>query len=179
MSLKMIVATGLDYEIGIDNKLLWYLPEDMKYFKEQTMNSFVIMGRSTFDSLNSTIGLKDRWNVVITNSPKDYVDLNSVGKNGYRLAFTDINESVLEVAKGKFKSSWIIGGSQIYEEFIDYVDEIHWTLVHKEFPEANKFLSKKTINIMETDFCFESKVKSCSDEKSNTHFTINILKRLK
>ena len=35
MSLKMIVATGLNFEIGVDNRLLWHLPEDMKYFKEQ------------------------------------------------------------------------------------------------------------------------------------------------
>ena len=74
---------------------------------------------------------------------------------------------------------WIIGGSQIYEQFIDYVDEIHWTQIEKSYPEANKFLTDKTIDVMETEFSFDSKVKSCYDEKSDTHFTINILKRIK
>ena len=52
MTIKMIVATGENFEIGVDNKLLWHLPEDMQYFKVQTEYCNVVMGNNTFDSLN-------------------------------------------------------------------------------------------------------------------------------
>ena len=179
MSLKMIVATGLNFEIGIDDELLWYLPEDMKYFKEKTLNSsFVIMGRKTFESLNSPFGLKGRYNMVLTNKDIPIDDRFKRFDSNTCLVYPTWENSVQDTALC-CKESWLIGGAQIYEQFIDHVDEIHWTIVHKHFPEADKFLSKKTINIMETEFSFDTKVKSCYDEKSDTHFTINVLKRIK
>lgn len=179
MSLKMIVATGLNFEIGVDNRLLWHLPEDMKYFKEQTLNSsFVIMGRKTFESLNSPFGLKGRYNMVLTNQEMSIKDRFNRLDTKTCLVYPVWENAVQDTAV-RCKESWLIGGSQIYEQFIDYVDEIHWTIVHKQFPEANKFLSNKTIKVMQTEFDFDRKVKRCYDEKSDTHFTISILKRIK
>lgn len=176
MSLKMIVATGSNFEIGVDNKLLWHLPEDMQYFKEQTEYCNVVMGNNTFESLNLKEGLKNRRNIVLTNKDLPINKRIRYQHNPrYSVYFTRQLSDVFEYEG----DTWITGGSQIYEEFIDYVDEIHWTIVHKQFPEADKFLSKKTINVMETEFCFDSKVKSCYDEKSDTYFTINLLKRVK
>lgn len=176
MNLKMIVATGSNFEIGVDNKLLWHLPEDMKYFKEQTEYFNVVMGNNTFESLNLKEGLKNRRNIVLTNKNLPVNKRIRYQHNPrYSVYFTRQPSDVFEYEG----YTWIIGGSKIYEEFIDYVDEIHWTIVHKQFPEADKFLSKKTINVMEAEFCFDRKVKSCYDEKSGTYFTINILKRIK
>lgn len=179
MSLKMIVATGLNFEIGIDDKLLWYLPEDMKYFKEQTLNSsFVIMGRKTFESLNSPFGLKDRYNVVLTNQEMPVENRFKRLDTKTCLIYPVWENSVQDTAIN-CRESWLIGGAQIYEQFINLVDEIHWTRVEKVYPEANKFLSDKTIDVMIKEFDKGTRIKQCYDEKSDTHFTINVLKRVK
>ena len=148
MSLKMIVATGLNFEIGIDDKLLWYLPEDMKYFKEKTLNSsFVIMGRKTFKSLNSPFGLKGRYNMVLTNKDMPIEDRFKRLDTNTCLIYPVWENAVQDTAVC-CEESWLIGGSQIYEQFINLVDEIHWTRVEKVYPEANRFLSDKTIEVM-------------------------------
>lgn len=179
MTIKMIVATGSNFEIGINNKLLWHLPEDMRYFKEQTKECVVIMGRNTFDSLNLPKGLSERKNVVITKNPDNSKHHPNLCSKEGSLIFTDINQLVLEFKNDNFKNVWVIGGSQIYEEFIDYVDEIHWTSIEKSYPEANKFLSNKVIDVMIKEFDNGVRVKNCYDEKSDTHFSINVLKRIK
>lgn len=178
MSLKMIVATGFNFEIGVDNKLLWYLPEDLKHFKEQTEHNFVVMGSNTFESLNMKSGLKNRINFVLTNKSIPVNKRTKVQYNPrYYAYFTNHMSDVFEY-QGEHEI-WIVGGSQIYEEFIDYVDEIHWTHVEKVYPEANKFLTDKTIDKMIKDFDKGTRFKRCYDEKSDTHFTINVLKRIK
>lgn len=174
MSLQMIVATGLNFEIGIDDKLLWYLPEDLIYFKEQTENKTVIMGHKTFESLPFSNGLPNRFNYVVNSSVYD---------SSNNCFFCQISDVVALINHNKNlkrqKDVWIIGGSSIYNQLIDYVDEIHWTRVEKVYSEANKFLSDKTIDVMIKAFDKGTRIKQCYDEKSDTHFTINVLKRVK
>ena len=49
--ITIVVAMGLDNEIGADNQLLWHLPKDLKYFKETTTDHPIIMGRKTYESI--------------------------------------------------------------------------------------------------------------------------------
>lgn len=175
MTIKMIVATGKNFEIGVDNKLLWHLPEDMKYFKEQTEYYNVAMGNNTFESLNSENGLTNRTNWVIT---KDVLKLYNLYNSKVKYTSAPAMQFILN-SLGKHETFWIIGGSQIYEAFIDFVDEIHWTHIEKVYPEANKLLSDKTIDVMIKEFDKGTRIKQCYDEKSDTHFTINVLKRIK
>lgn len=175
MSIKMIVATGFNFEIGVDNKLLWHLPEDMNYFKEQTEYFNVIMGNNTFTSLNLENGLSCRTNWVIT---KDVLMLYNLCNSKVKYTSIPAMQFILNYL-GKHETFWIIGGAQIYEEFIDFVDEIHWTHIEKVYPEANKFLTDKTIDVMIKEFDKGTRIKKCYDEKSDTHFTINVLKRIK
>ena len=46
-----IVARGMNGEIGANNKLLWNIPEDLRFFKESTIGHVVLMGRNTIESL--------------------------------------------------------------------------------------------------------------------------------
>ena len=46
-----IVATGYNGEIGFDNKLLWHIPEDLRFFKENSLGHVVLMGRKSYESL--------------------------------------------------------------------------------------------------------------------------------
>ena len=50
-NVTMIAAVGQNRELGKDNKLLWNLPEDLQFFKQQTMGKPIVMGKKTLDSL--------------------------------------------------------------------------------------------------------------------------------
>src|SRR4249919_3187582 len=65
MIISLLVAAAENNVIGKDNKLLWHLPNDLKYFKNTTWGMPVIMGRKTFESLHSK-ALNGRVNIIIT-----------------------------------------------------------------------------------------------------------------
>ena len=64
MNLSIIACVGKNLELGKNNNLIFHIKEDMKYFKDVTLNHIVVMGRKTYESLPGL--LKDRKNVVIT-----------------------------------------------------------------------------------------------------------------
>lgn len=69
--MHLIVAVDKNWAIGKNNKLMWSIPADMKYFRETTKGNIVIMGRKTLESFPQSQPLKNRVNIVITNN-KDY-----------------------------------------------------------------------------------------------------------
>mgnify|MGYP003430593614 FL=1 len=71
-NITMIAAVGKNLELGKDNKLLWHLPEDLKFFKEQTMGKPIIMGKKTLDSL--PILLPGRLHLVLTHQQLEETD---------------------------------------------------------------------------------------------------------
>lgn len=114
MGKVIIIAAGYQCKngklgIGMDDKLPWSVPEDLKFFKEKTKGNIVVMGRKTYGSVGY---LKDRLNIVLT---KD-------------LTFTDSNVSVYtdithlltftDKQRQSDKDVYIIGGSEIYSLFI-------------------------------------------------------------
>ena len=62
--LILIAALGKNGELGKNNDLIWHIKEDMKFFKEKTINHHVLMGKNTFLSLPSM--LKNRTHIVLT-----------------------------------------------------------------------------------------------------------------
>ena len=150
MKISIIVAMDEDGAIGKNDALPWRLKRDMERFRKLTegdgFNS-VIMGRKTWDSLPETFRpLPDRVNIVMSRdtewSDEGAINALYVGR-AIEIAFAEGSEEC-----------WIIGGSQIYEIFLDRVDEIHLTEVHTtgsgdvKFPEWNK--SEWTQEIIET-----------------------------
>ena len=102
--------------IGNQNHLPWHIPEDLKLFKDLTINNTVIMGRKTFESLpNEFKPLPNRNNIVITSKPikQDGVDI-----------YKDIDQAI-EKAKSYNKEIFIIGGSSIYKEFLPKTTHLH------------------------------------------------------
>src|SRR5690349_6122588 len=65
MILSIVVAASENNAIGKDNKLLWHLPNDLKFFKNVTWAMPVVMGRKSFESLGSK-PLNGRYNIIIT-----------------------------------------------------------------------------------------------------------------
>lgn len=122
--LNIIVAKAENNVIGKDNKLLWYIPEDLKHFKRLTDEYTLIMGRKTFESLPGI--LPDRHHIVITRDTKYKVDDERV---------TVVN-SVIEAItayKNRVGEVFVIGGGEIYKEFMPYVNRLYVTEVHKKF----------------------------------------------
>lgn len=129
MSLSIIVAASDNDAIGKDNKLLWRLKKDMKFFKETTMGCPVIMGRKTFESLGRP--LPGRLNVVVSRSRPSVPE-------GV-LVYETIEEAIARAkAEGK-REQFIIGGGEIYKSTISLVDSIYMTRVHANINEADTF----------------------------------------
>src|ERR1700754_36180 len=123
MIISLIVAASSNNVIGKDNKLLWHLPNDMKFFKNTTWGMPVVMGRKTFDALAGE-PLPGRFNFVITRS-KDWdphnpkVKVVSHLETGLRLA-----------AESDCKEVFVIGGGQIYTASMPLADKIYISRVH-------------------------------------------------
>lgn len=66
--MKAILAVNQNNIIGDNNDLLWWIPEDMLWFKEKTLGKTVLMGRKTFESLKMPEGLPNRTNYVLTSN---------------------------------------------------------------------------------------------------------------
>lgn len=123
--ISIIVAVSKNGVIGGENKLLWYLPEDLKRFKNITKGKPVIMGRKTFESIG--FPLPSRTNFVITKNSEYKCD-DAV------LVYTNLTEAI-QKAKEISEEVMIIGGDSIYKQVLneDLVDTIYLTVVDEEF----------------------------------------------
>ncbi|SCA57446.1 Dihydrofolate reductase type 3 [Candidatus Terasakiella magnetica] len=131
MLISMIVAVAENGAIGKGNKMLWHIPEDFKYFKATTMGKPIIMGRKTYESIGRP--LPGRLNVVITRDKSWFAQgvstVNSL-RGALNLASDNASEEI-----------FIVGGSTIYEQSMQYAERIHITEVHDTY-EADAFFPK-------------------------------------
>jgi len=131
MIVSQVVAISENHVIGKDNKLLWYLPNDLKHFKEITSGHTVIMGRKTFDSVGKP--LPRRRNIIITRQAITIEGCEVVNSI----------EAALALCTGEGEV-FIVGGAEIYKQSMHLTDRIYLTIVHKTydgdsfFPEINK-----------------------------------------
>ena len=121
MNFAAVVAHDKNKLIGGDNKLLWHLPEDLKNFKMLTLNSTVIMGRKTFESIGKP--LPKRLNIILTKD-KDF-------RPEHCLVYSDVRDVVKDFAEDP--RVFIIGGGQIYKEFFPFIQRIYVSLVDGEY----------------------------------------------
>ena len=116
--ITIVVAMGLDNEIGADNQLLWHLPKDLKHFKELTSEHPIIMGRKTYMSIGKP--LPNRTNIVVSRK-KDWFEEGI-------LIVGSIKEA-LKFAKKIDEQIFVIGGGNIYEQTLELTDKLEVTLV--------------------------------------------------
>lgn len=125
MKISLIVAVAEDRAIGDKGNLLWHLSSDLKRFKAITTGHAIIMGRKTYDSLPNG-ALPNRRNIVISRQLKSLKDAE---------VYSDIDEA-LKAASDE-DTVYIIGGGEIYNKTFPLAEELHLTLVHKSYPEAD------------------------------------------
>ncbi|AEY65246.1 dihydrofolate reductase [Clostridium sp. BNL1100] len=159
--ISMIWAMGQNNALGCKNRMPWYIPADFSYFKKITMGKTVIMGRKTFESLGKP--LPGRKNIVITRetgySPEGCTTVNSIQK---AMDYTGEEEV------------FIIGGAEIYKEFLPIADRLYLTLIEKEF-EADTFFPEIDYSQWKQVSC-ENGIK---DEKNPYKYKWLIYERIK
>lgn len=123
MSLTLIAAISENNVIGKDGKIPWgNIPEDMKRFKELTMGHPVIMGRKTYESIPEKFRpLSGRENFVFSRTLKRSRGVYIIKD------FVDVLDFAMK------KESYVVGGEQIYEMFLPWVNKIELTRIHRNY----------------------------------------------
>jgi len=150
-NLILIGAVGKNGELGKDNKLIWYIPDDLKFFKEVTINHTVVMGYNTFISLPKM--LVDRKHIVLTRKkirlPDDVVVFST-------------KEDVISYAKENDEDIFIIGGASVYNQFIDDVDKMYLTEIDAQCDDADVYFPKFDKNDWDKEIIKEKEYKDLS-----------------
>lgn len=111
---QLIIAINELGFIGLNNKLPWNCPEDLKHFKKITNNSIVIMGSKTFESLKCK-PLTNRYNVVLTSEPERYKHVEETHDNvSFFSSYPQVEQfvsSIINIYDGVF----VLGGANMYE----------------------------------------------------------------
>ena len=131
MKISLIVAQSQNHVIGKNNQLPWKMPADLAHFKSVTMGKPIVMGRKTYESIGRP--LSGRRNVVISRQPDFIADGCDV--------FHSIDHAVEALASEP--EIMVIGGANLYEQFLDRADCVYMTIVETTvdgdafFPELN------------------------------------------
>lgn len=142
--MEAILATDINFGISKEGKIPWKSKKDMSFFFNKTKNNVVIMGRNTYFSLPEEFRpLKNRLNIVLTNKPEEYLNCKEDKYNEAIFTNNDkIHNSILNYREKyqkmyPFLSSnfkiFIIGGKQIYEQFIPLCDTVWVTTIKKDY----------------------------------------------
>ena len=118
MDIHLIWAQDCNGGIGKNGKLPWHIPEDLQNFKKLTLNSTIIMGRKTWDSLPFK-PLPKRRNIVL--SRKKNIDIE---------VYHNIDDCLSILKNESIDKVFIIGGSSIYKLFFDYANQLHITFIN-------------------------------------------------
>jgi len=136
--LTSIAAMAKNRVIGVDNKLPWHLPEDLKFFKEKTKGHVMILGRKTFESLGKP--LPNRFHIVVTRQESyKYEDPNVQVVHDLKTAI-ELAHMLTTKYNTKFGDEvFVVGGGEIFQQSMDIVDRIYLTVIEKDFPGDAKF----------------------------------------
>ena len=109
--------------IGKNNDLPWHYPEDLKYFKNKTLNHTVLMGTKTFKSIVNRLGkpLPKRKNLVASKKGYTYPGVETV------------NDLTDYLKKEHEEEVFVIGGKSIFEAVLPYADKLYITHIKKAY----------------------------------------------
>lgn len=189
MKINIIVAFSKNMGIGLNNTLPWYIPSDLKKFRQLTIgkgNNAVIMGKNTWASLPCKY-LKNRDNLILSKSLAiDYKHEDNKNKDQdkkiyYNKSFQNINQLIDYYNNKNYDIIWIIGGSQIYDEFINSklidIDKIYVTYIDNEF-ECDTFFPNINININNNGYSLIEQNNHLVDELYNFKIYDRIYNRI-
>jgi len=115
--INIIVAMANNRTIGLDNKMPWHLPADLRHFKAITMDHPIIMGRKTYQSIGKA--LPGRRNIVVSRAADYKLEDAEVVQ--------DLDQAVASC--GDVSDVMIIGGATIYEQMLAKADRLYLTFI--------------------------------------------------
>ncbi|MFS7309243.1 type 3 dihydrofolate reductase [Rahnella inusitata] len=119
MIISLIAALATDRVIGMENAMPWHLPGDLAWFKRNTLNKPVIMGRKTFESIGRP--LPGRLNIVISSKPGEHEGVTWATSVDAALA-----------AAGGVEEVMVMGGGRVYEQFLPKANRLYLTHIDAE-----------------------------------------------
>ncbi|WP_418886818.1 type 3 dihydrofolate reductase [Gilliamella apicola] len=165
MILSVIVAMAHNRVIGLNNQMPWHLPADLAWFKKNTLNKPVIMGRKTFESIGRP--LPNRHNIVISRQ------IESIDNKISNVSWVkSIDEAISLAQKQQPDEVFIIGGGNIYQQVLPLIERLYLTHIDAElqgdtyFPD---YLSEQWQVIYQEDHH--------ADEKNSYPYQFKILQR--
>ena len=162
--LSISVAVSKNNVIGKNNDLPWHISEDLKRFKRITSNKKMIMGRKAFESLPGI--LPNREHIIITRNENFKVDSDKV------TVVHDLN-SLLEKYSKCEDEVFVIGGAEIYKQFLPYVQKIYLTQIDETF-EGDTYWPEINYDEFKTEY----KSEQLTDEKNGLTYTFIDLIRI-
>jgi len=162
MIVSLLVAADENNVIGKDNKLPWHLPNDLKYFKNQTWAMPILMGRRTFESIGKP--LQGRKSIVITRRS----DWNHDGVD----VVHSVDEAIVKAREFGVKEIFVIGGAEIFQTAFPKANRIYLTRIHHQFDGDVRFpeVSQDQWNLVQSRFCQ-------SDKKNQYSHTFQVWER--
>ncbi len=148
--MNLIVAVDKNWAIGYQNKQLISIPEDLRFFRDETMGKVVILGRNTLATFPGGKPLANRKNIIISRK-KDLVVKDAI-------VVHSIEEALEMVKDYKSEDIYVIGGASIYEQMMSYCNVAHVTKIDYAY-QADTFFP----NIDEND---EWVIKEESEERT-------------
>ncbi|NLC66730.1 MAG: dihydrofolate reductase [Clostridium sp.] len=136
--LSILVASNYEGVIGVNNELPWKISKDLKYFKKLTMNNTIFMGRKTFESIGRVLPKRDH--IVITRN-QDYK-----APRGVKVIHS---YEELKPLLSEDKEVFVVGGGEIFNDFIDKVDRVYITFVDVDVKGDTFFPIEKLDNFKE------------------------------
>ena len=106
----------------------WTIPQDLQYFKKQTLNQIVVMGRKTYESIGQP--LPGRINILLSSSFKPLTD-------DQLFVLRDIDslypllDSKTHTWRGK--RVFVIGGETLFKHFLTIADSVYLTIIEEDF----------------------------------------------
>ena len=132
--MNLIAAVDRNWAIGLNNKLLVRIPEDMKFFRQTTTGKVVVMGRKTLESFPNGLPLKKRTNIVLTSDKNYRLAVPSYSLPDYDLAVVhDMDELHMEMKKYPSEDIFVIGGESMYRQLAGECDAAYITKIDYAF----------------------------------------------
>lgn len=162
LKINLIVAAAENNAIGKDNKMPWHLPNDFKYFKKNTLEHSVVMGRKTFESIGKP--LPERRNIILTR------DMNYSSEEE-----VDIANSIQEIINycRDEREIFIIGGAEVYKQALPIADKILLTRIHTSI-DGDAFFPE----LLEHQWKLVSAEKHHKDEKHAFDYTFEVYEKI-
>lgn len=133
LNMGLIVAIAQNRGIGYKKELLYKIKEDLEFFKQVTMDSYLIMGRTTYESMPKNLS---RRNYIVLSRDKKF------NLEPPKIVHRNLEETLSFVSKERDSKFWVIGGALIYNDFLPFIYKMYITEVFTTYPNADTFFPK-------------------------------------